>query len=742
MTNLPLSNIAPVCSRSAVVIAAVVMIAGALAMPQPAQACSCVQPIAERITIPFDGTEAFPVDGTIRVFLDGGFSELHREAMAGEYRLVDEDGQEIELDSSVVRTRLDLTPRQPLKPNRRYILERVFAYDGRGVYVSDTHRLWSAQGRSGRRHIGADVPSQDEIRRVWFPDVSFRTAAESSSRGNIDPQVTDTRVGFAFGGGDCGPGISLGAEFDLPETAAPHDVVELEVRDQGIVDTSPAVAGEPLDTPEGSEAPTTTSRLSASDMLCNPSKVRLSYPSANEPQGLNVRILLRDASGELVGTSDWSWATGSPRGHVDQLENRGGVDPGRSAVVEAWFAPPVVEAQTPKDEGGGQCPYGFRIASRQTLTDSGAPWGYNDLSMLSWIGRHGWLMSQGESSTTEVHRMRLDEIAGQVVMEPVGEPREGRLQAATSDADGAYAVTSVYSDNAPASNVLYAFDDAGKLRWQHEMDAKGAKYRITTGSDRIALTWIARRDSREHGVEYAVFDRADGDLRWRDEASDSVDASGSLAATFVGKKLLIAWPEEGGSRLRLKSFDADGDEISSESIRHLEGLGGHLDLTSTGIFAGLVMARQGRIDFSLFGADGRRLIAPTPLSTGVGAGDNRKPRIAWGGFSRASTFADTLWIQKVLRQPFRDHVDGFFAVTWEGNPSNRVYASAVDLGGTASPAVELSGGVLSSTATAVPLPTGDFLGSYTRQREEIMGSILRCRTERPPGPPQRIHFRE
>ncbi|MCA9527415.1 MAG: hypothetical protein KC549_14090, partial [Myxococcales bacterium] len=202
---------------------ALISVLAALALPVgSALACSCIEAIPSREVVPRDGATGFPVDGRVRIFLSA-FPPALRARLADEYRLRGPEGL-VPLQATVVATRLDLAA--TLKPRTTYTLEQVFAYDAHGQRLSDSERFATLRGRPAAQ-------------RLWYAVSRFTTGDARAVAPPAQPTVERVNVGYRHGGGDCGPGTSLYARFQVP-AAGPFDVLELEVDGHGVVATAPA----------------------------------------------------------------------------------------------------------------------------------------------------------------------------------------------------------------------------------------------------------------------------------------------------------------------------------------------------------------------------------------------------------------------------------------------------------------------------------------------------------------------
>ncbi len=658
---------------------------GALALalaPRPASACSCVPPRLQRVSLPADGATDFPTDGVIRVFLTGGFPEPLRLAMASEHRLRDASGALVPLDARVVGTRLDLRPRAPLAPGARYVLEGVFAYDASGVRVSDTER-WVDALRGG----GAAG-----LRGAWFPVAAFETASGPAPRRRTAPQITAARLHFAMGGGDCGPGVGLTAELQLPPLVASTDVLELRVEGVGVVETIPA-----------RDAP----RVYASDTLCNPDPVTLPARTA-----VRAEVAILDASGVELGTSGWSRARGVPRFALDARwhGHRRTATPtaDQQAAVQRWTSIPIVAASGASDPGPAGCPHGLEITRVRETAPSGGPWIYEALSSLTSDGRRAWNVLGEPTGGARVHRLDAGAAATPGVT-LAGSPASG-----ASGADGPYFVTRVYaSGGGSPQTTLHALANDGSARWQAPIQGDGDYFQLAAGSGRVLASWNQGGAALNARVVWAVFDAATGAPVGSTHASaHAVHTNGGLASAFVNDRFFLAWPA-GRSRptVSLAVLSRDGAELSARDL----GVAGHgpMDLAAAGSRVALVTESDRQIAWHLLDESGALLRGPVVVSAGVGQ-DNRKPRVAWNG--------------------------SVFAVAWETHPSARTYVTVVDESGRVAPALALEPGVHTSTVGVAAIGR-ELLLAYTRDPYEsarVVTAALRCRASAPAGAPQRI----
>ena len=376
--------------------------------PRSASACRCAPVEMRRLVLPADAARDLPLDGQVRVLLSG-FPVRLRAALPQEYRLRDDTGGLVRTRRRLVATRLDLIPEAPLRPQAHYTLEEVCALDGQRRCLSDRER-WDLAEAWTRRHREPAAPPP----RVWVRRASFTTEGAADARTPAAPAVRSAHVDFAYGGGDCGPGTSLHAGYDLPAAgAAPTDVLELEIKGRGVLasfvpaprskvlDGIPwwrwhpglaaaaaggaagailcvalallfrrrrgawAVGALALALAGGVAAITLASRLAdrpagaysvrLGDTMCMPDKVHLGFDGPFE-----VRLALLSITDRRSPAGPWRHARGraDPSLVAEVRETHPGEDPAEPAVVARWLEGPIGEgpaagAAAPTAEGTG-----------------------------------------------------------------------------------------------------------------------------------------------------------------------------------------------------------------------------------------------------------------------------------------------------------------------------------------------------------------------------------------------------
>lgn len=644
-------------------------VAFALAM-QPhgrAKACTCRVPPMSRLLAPADGADSFPVDGTIRVFLTASPPSV-RAALASEYRLLDAQSQLVPFDSALVGTRLDLKPRAPLQPGATYELQQVFAFGEDGTRFGDDERL-----RGQDRHV----------RGAWFRVASFQTAATPSQRAPVSLSVSAARH-FAMGGGDCGPGNSLGTHFRLPASIIEGDVVELHVQGQGVVDS--ALAAD-------------TAALYAGNMMCNSDPVTLAAGS------LRYKVVVMDASGREVARSRW----GSPPERPPQRWRPRRV---RSpAMPTAWSNIQIGEVNALTPVGPTACAHGFEATARPDAAAVNAPRSYGARSTLSTNGREGWLAfsPNPESGTMLVHAPQSG------AQRQMNNPATGFPLALASGRNGGFLISQVHPSPAPREASLVSFDRRGASRWTQPLGANGDAYRVAAGGGVVFAAWGVQDPSYQRHLSYALFDARAGSLITAEDTHFGIHTGSSEgpALAFVGGRFLLAWtPSLGGSAVAMRTMvvGRGGEQSVGPTILRMEGEGVP-DMAGGGGHAALVTSKRGEILWALLDPEGNITRGPIVVSGAVPGHDHRLPRVAWNG--------------------------SVFAVAWEENRLGAVQVVAVDLAGRVSPPTRLDdGGPRASTVALGALGQG-FLTSFSRRGHATLME-LHCRTSAVPGPPARI----
>lgn len=647
-------------------LATLVLAAPALLASGRAAACSCVEPHLERRVVPEDGATDFPTDGIVRVFLDG-FPESTRGSVGSEYRLRDPSGALVPLVVGATRSRLDLRPRAPLTPGTSYVLEQVFAFDASGTRLTDLQRL-----------------SASSLRGIWYPVATFRTGVGPAAVRAVAPSIASARLHFAHGGGDCGPATAVAVEIAMPPGARPTDVVELRVRSQGAVTTDLASA----------------SSLYAGDMLCDPEPVTLASGSS-----LEVQVVAIDAAGHELGTSTWVRAQGvgtrSPSSRASGLLG-----------APAWPAASIVPAPpSASSRGPSACPDGLEVVSRHDAGEHG-PWAYGDRTTLSADGGARWMATAGDDGAP----FGLYAVAGDGAASRVTTTVSGYPSGLCATPSGPLVSTTTYTQDAHARGHLIRLDGHGAPSWTVDLTGDGSDHRIARGGGRVLVAWASRAPDYAESLAYAIVDEASGAII----ASASPTAFGldsnseGPAAAFVDGRFLIAWGTGSGFRRGpFASVVVSGTTLGTPNDLSTIDSYSPPDLVGAGTRAGLATATSGGlVQLTILDRDGAIDAGPFDLSTGIGGGENRLPRIAWNGT--------------------------YFLVGWETYPSPGVYVVAADATGAVSPALRVDASEPYAGTIGMVATTSGWLAGYTTDRAHARIAELRCRASAPLGPPQSI----
>lgn len=644
-----------------------IVAATALAVLLPASevdACSCVAPRMSRLLVPADGAEAFPTNGILRVYLEA-FPERLRADLAREYRLRGPDG-EVALRAQVLATRLDLIPTRPLRPSSTYTLEQVFAYDSDGNLISDTER---ARPRS-------------PTRGAWFPVSRFTTAASAATARARPITLASASFDFRFGGGDCGPGVSLVAETQLPHPLTDSDLLELRVVGLGIVDTVPIT---------NPNVP--SMQLHASNMNCNPDPVTIGWSS-----GLEIEVILRDAAGHELGSTGRQVPAGSPE-RSGWLRNRS-----RAGDLPAWSQIRMVQPTVAANEGPQGCPHGFEVVREQDLVEHGGPWMYGARSTLASDGRRAWLGFEESQVGPPARIVRVDGERIRTLSTPAisGIPR-----ALLAGRHGPIILSQTYRSGGGGTNGTLTSLRGVDLHaaWSHDL-GDGDAWRVAMGSRRVVAGWRSGGN-----LTYAMFDARSGSpIQTTVRTGLPIDRGSSEGAALahVRDRFLFAWTPSRSRTLETLVVDLQGN---ASDAREIAMTGADIpDMVGAGDRAALVNADRGRIQLAMLDRDGRIASAPRVISTGT---DNRIPRVAYNG--------------------------RFLAVGWETHPRGGAYVVAVDLRGRVSPVLRLDHGERhAGTIGLAPTPDG-FLASFTTNYQgTAVLRALRCRADAPMRAPSSI----
>ena len=682
-------------------------------LAQPASSCSCLEMRKTRQVLPADGASNVPTDATIRVFLRGFVPEL-RGVLASEYRLVDADGVSVDFASTVVATRLDLKPIEPLSPGSRYTLEQVFAYDLTGFRLTDSER-WERVLES----------PESRIRGRWYPVASFETSLEEETgieghEGGSGKQPSGTgpernvqvQGDFRFGvDGVCTWGPWVRVSFGELVGESETDVLELQVEGQGTLVTTKDLHEQ---------------QIFAEASACSQDPVEVGYKPP-----LRARVSILDLSGREVGGTEWREVVG-PSDPIERAERV--LQPEEIEAVERWpqleienleSMPSLVGTPSPPRS----CPFGFEAepwvetepSKVVRLAASGLP--------LASDGRVGWRAFSDRDGAIELLSVASDGWISSVLADYRGYPHVLGV--------GAHALYLVASEVEEDDYVmrLVALDSSdGTVRWSRSDIGKGVDYNVAAGAGTVLMTWQGYLPDHDSYLTWALFEEGSGEPVFGVDGVEGIenqnggeaesgkegvgrnlglefDFSGAPAITFVEDHFLFAWvpgdSQTGPMKTILLRPDGTTSAIQETGIR---ASGEEIDMAVTESGVGIVSIADGQVEWTLLNPDGFVEVAPVRVSAGVGGRDSRRPEIAWNG--------------------------NFFAVAWSANPG--VYVAAVDRLGNVSPALRVDSGVRNPSSAGVAALNGVLVVSWTENRERTRFASLRCRSEPDSGAPQQI----
>ncbi len=619
-----------------------------------ASACSCVGARMSRMVVPIDGTEAFPTNGIIRVYLTA-FPEALRSRIASEYRLVGPEGN-VALRNRVVGTRLDLIPQSPLAASTAYTLEQVHAYNNAGALLSDSER----------------AIAQGNVRGAWFGVTSFTTAAGPAPSRTRPLTMASAGFDFRFGGGDCGPGVSLNAEVQLPQPLRDTDLIELRVFGLGVVRSAPLITHDP------------TTRIYASNTMCNPDPVNIGWS-----RGLQIEVVLVDAAGHELGSTGRQVPAGTPA--------RPGWDRQRSSRMGDLPAWNQIRMVTPavQTSGPAACPHGFEVTESHPLVERGGPWMYGARSSLDGGGRRAWVAFQENETGPPARIVELSAGRRTHALRPYSVPISGIPRALAAGRRGPFVLAQTYTRGGGDTNTsLYAVRGR-RIAWSREL-GDGDAWRIALGSERVIAGW------RHNGtLNYAMFNARTGAPSAAPVRTSHTIHRGSsegAALAHVGDRFIFAWTPEGrDDPMKTMVVNTSGQARDAHAI-DMRGAG-IPDMVGAANRAALVNSNRGQIQWAMLDSDGRLSGQPIVVSTGR---DNRIPRIAYNG--------------------------EFFAVGWETHPTGGVYVVAVDAEGHVSPVLRLDQGEPHAGSVGLTRTRSGFLASFTTNYQgTAVLRALRCR---------------
>jgi hypothetical protein len=655
-----------------------------LASPPPVHACSCVPPRIDRTVLPADGATDVPVDATLRVLLHG-FPVAMRADLGGEYRLIDTAGRVVPLDVVVAGNRLDLRPRAPLGARATYTLEQVFAFGRDGARLTDTERFMAPAG---------------SVRGAFFPVSRFTTRPSSAARA-LTVRTREAGLQFRQGGGDCGPGASLGVVPEPVAGALPTDLYELRIQGLGAVRS----------------ALTTESHIHVGDLLCDPDPITL--PSG---RSVSYQLAVIDASGREIGATGWETVTGGGRRRPGRTFPAGRASVGWSST--SLIATPALRTAT----GPRGCAHGLEETARLEVVPDGSPWAFGDRASSAVVGVDAWLAYPGQGSTGSppVRLFSLPPPSGraQSPWSATSHPSSiaGMPELLLSSSSALFVVARSYAPGGGGTATINALDASGgpgvapRVQWSHPIESVVGRYRGAVGGGQLLIAYGRRAPDYSESLSFVFFDAATGAPSTTLDTAQGIDTNAEGAAVaYFGGRFVVAWPSgvglSGRGPFRVASVDAAGlgtpadlaiDSYSPPDLVAADGVGGLATAT-----------RSGQVQLSILDPSGQISGGPFEVSRGVGGGDNRNPRVAWDG-------------QR-------------FAVLWETHPDTGANVTVIDATGHVAPPLRIDRAEINASGLAiVPTPRG-FVASYTGGHgDHGMVVALGCRSQPPSGPPPSI----
>lgn len=685
--------------RHALRIATVLVLAVVVLKPAgQAQACSCVPPSLTRSVHPRSGARGFPPAGRIRIFLRGGWGDVLGAALAREYRLRDGRGNLVALDASYGGRVLTLVPRQPLRPEEDHVLERVHAYDPQGELVSDQERF------------GWDPP---RVRRVWFPDVHFRTGAAAGKRARIAaPVVLGVEVEYRHGGGDCGPGGDVGLTVRWPAGAG-GDHLLIEVRGRGAVTHVVPDADRTADPVE----------VGFGDTMCWPDKVDVSALSS-----IAVRAVVVGEDGQRSAPSAWVEpvsCAGKRRACGDRPARSRSLFGRRAEDVERWLGGVASEGGSAGAEPAGPagCAHGLEPGERRGAAHSEGPWTFADRPDVGWHdGRAVQVANHGDRLTLLSWRP-----GGPVQERPLF---DSGAWPSSLFRGGSFILVSSEIEGPPQTQEIFVrvsrHDADGTLRWSRRLGDPPTNWRASAiwDGNQVWVFWVrSEADYLSEGLWLARLDAETGAIELAPRSFGDEPAlagipvpAGPPSGVATSRRLLLAWSasarrwrgQSGGTFLA--SLDRTG---RVDRARLLFPEPASLDLHALDGGALLIASRRqdaGRLDLVTLDGLGERRGPVHELATGTGPAT--APRLArWRGMWAVS------WLGSA-HQAFVAPLD----------PAGRLFRPVmlgVDLGPTNPTLAAADEGFVAAFA------------AWARDRHAHF-ELLRCRARPLPGAPLRL----
>lgn len=564
------SMLAHVTVRFALVVC---LVLGSLIVERVALACSCSGGTVGRSRLPPPGTTGFPTDGAIRVLFHGGLSAEIVAGLGAEYRLRDDSGKLVPLRSTADGRLLTLRPVADLQPNHTYTVERVFVYSSAKKRLTDTERAENARRAAWRARfpeyadVDVDGPRLASIaEKRWYPDGTFTTASGPEEKRKLEaPRLKSAKIGFSYGGGDCGPGSHVSIYYQPPRALDPTtDLLTIEIDEPRVVHRFVHDEKSSARTREGGllrwmNAP--VFRTGFGDTLCIPDKV---YVGSSEK--LRARAVVVSASGGVV-KGKWSpvvpfepYRRDIAKRASDQWSNlydmsadavaqrAAEADDAAAAQLEHFFAKDV-PAKPPRDataSGPSECPFGLRRKAAFNLPEGELPWmSGSSISLGSRKGRFYTVYADGDQRRSDLVEFDL-----------AGHTKKTRIPGIAHDAVAAFESNAVFAalvaferQGASTIRVLRMTYD-GTVEWEHRIEAGMVQWhpRIIVNGGRVLVAWnVTNLDTLASPVHWIVLSTADGKpASARPNRSEDVlgGSDGNLALGRSGDGFIMAWTPE------------------------------------------------------------------------------------------------------------------------------------------------------------------------------------------------------
>jgi hypothetical protein len=674
-----------------------------LVNPNPADACSCVRPSLGRSELPRDGASGFPTDGHIRIFLTGGWSPELRAGLSGEYRLRGPDGKLVPFTHRVDQTMLTLSPKKRLKPSSEYVIERIFAYRN-GERLSDDAR-WSLALFGPKRRDwkpNKKLPPPDWIRR-WYPHISFRTGAGPERRTVQAPEVTKARVGFRYGGGDCGPGTSLTIYY-RPRSLLATDVLAVERKGDGLIWWFEHSEELRTQTEDGLGD---SYNEYLSNLLCTPDKIDLGVAAP-----FQVRFVSISAAGKSSKVTGWKKSDKpARRGYIRIDDDSEWKKREKKLVAEGtkrFLSGRIDSTPVAAPSGPQGCAHGLESKRIWDLSDGGFPWTYEDRACVGWAGDQGWTLNGKRKK--QAPSLFFFESTSKTATKTVPIPKAGyELRAFPVGKDRFLIISTVYFEKSKAKKSairvsLIGLD--GKPLWEHTFERKVTQWHpfAAIAPDRVLVGWLSwgkGDDSLKQRITWAIIETGSGKVTREPKPSGLLGSSDALTtAIWDGDEFLMAWAVD-----RMSAGKA-GTLAPGPHITRISKSGKLLDTTP------LPDRRATGFDF-----------APASFGTLLVWGDGsaiKLARLDEKGRVKGDPFVVSSGTARRPRKPVVTWRPGLIAVAWEAHSSQQAYVSVIDDAGSVSEPFLLAKGALASTVALAPAGEG-FIVAYGRGGASFAG---------------------